>query len=435
LRNSIARNAFWSLLGTALPLLAAVATIPPLIGQLGVDRFGILTLAWVIVGYFSLFDLGLSRGLTALIAERLGGSREGEIPDLVVTALWLIVALGIVGAAFMWCIAPWLVSGPLAIPDHFAQESAISIRILALSIPVVIIATGLRAVLEAFQRFALVAALQAPVGVLTFVAPLIAVSYHHSLPGIMVALAAVRVVSLVSFIAACKRSHISVFLAGSLNISSAAQLARFGGWMTVSAVVGPLLLYLGRFVIAVQLSVAALTYFVTPYEVVTRLLVIPATVAGVLFPAFANRAFIAPETIRGLYQRCLGAITGTMLAISAVVFLFAERGLEFWINADFAIQSHRVAQILAVGVLINSVGYISQALIQALGRPDWTAKLHVVELIIYVPYLVWLTAAHGILGAATAWTVRVTISTVALLYLARKILRRNRSAAVQAEAT
>lgn len=431
----IARNAFWSLVGNALPLLAAIATIPPLIDKLGVARFGILTLAWVIVGYFSLFDLGLGRALTKLVAERLGGNREREIPDLVATALWAMAILGGIGAGFTWCVAPWLASGPLEIPSQLMRETVLSIRILALSIPVVIIATGLRAVLEAFQRFPLVAALQLPVGIFTFVAPLLVLSYDDTLPAVVSALAVVRVLSLVSFIVACNRGHPTVFRGGAANLSLARQLVHFGGWITLSAIVGPLLLYLGRLVIAFQLSAAALAYFVTPYEVVTKLLVIPATIAGVLFPAFANLAEATPHLVRALYQRVMGLVTAIMLVLSGAALFFAERGLALWISQDFAAQSYQVAQVLAVGVLINSLGYVSQALVQALGRPDWTAKLHVVELLLYVPYLLWLTTAQGILGAAVAWTVRVTISTLALHFLAREILRRKERPGSKAEAT
>ena len=78
-----------------------------------------------------------------------------------------------------------------------------------------------------------------------------------------------------------------------------------------------------------------------------------------------------------------------MLPLALFVFLFARDGLEWWINYEFAVNGYLVAQFLAIGVFINSFGHLSQALIQGYGRPDLTAKLHVAELFIYVPYL-WL---------------------------------------------
>ena len=76
----LARNVVWNLLGTGAPLLVAIVAIPLLIQGLGTARFGVLTLAWLVVGYFSLFDLGLGRALTKLVAEKLGKGQDDETP-------------------------------------------------------------------------------------------------------------------------------------------------------------------------------------------------------------------------------------------------------------------------------------------------------------------------------------------------------------------
>ena len=48
-------------MGMVLPLIVGVLSIPFAIKGLGKEGFGILTIAWVILGYFGLFDFGLSR--------------------------------------------------------------------------------------------------------------------------------------------------------------------------------------------------------------------------------------------------------------------------------------------------------------------------------------------------------------------------------------
>src|SRR5260370_40800032 len=68
----LARNTVWNLLGSGAPMIVAVVCIPILIRGLGKERFGVLTLAWALIGYASLFDLGLGRALTQLVARKLG---------------------------------------------------------------------------------------------------------------------------------------------------------------------------------------------------------------------------------------------------------------------------------------------------------------------------------------------------------------------------
>ena len=71
-------------MGQGMPLLAVWFAIPLLIQGLGTDRFGVWTLAWMVMGYFSLFDLGLGRALTQAVGSvmkvtrRMVSSQQGH---------------------------------------------------------------------------------------------------------------------------------------------------------------------------------------------------------------------------------------------------------------------------------------------------------------------------------------------------------------------
>ena len=106
------------------------------------------------------------------------------------------------------------------------------------------------------------------------------------------------------------------------------------------------------------------------------------------------------------------------------VVALAHDGLRMWLGADFAQHSYRVLQWLAVGVFLNSLALVPFTLLQAAGRPDLTATLHLIELPLYLGMLWWLISARGIEGAAIAWTVRMGIDAVFLLGLAKRLLPR-----------
>ena len=118
----LARNVLWNLVGPVAPLVVALFAIPYLVQGLGADRFGILTLGWVVAGYFSLFDLGLGRGLTKLVAQQLGAGRRGEAPTLVWTALGVMGGLGMIGAAVAWAGTPLLVHRGLRIRRRWSTR-------------------------------------------------------------------------------------------------------------------------------------------------------------------------------------------------------------------------------------------------------------------------------------------------------------------------
>jgi O-antigen/teichoic acid export membrane protein len=60
--------------------------------------------------------------------------------------------------------------------------------------------------------------------------------------------------------------------------------------------------------------------------------------------------------------------------------------------------------------------------VQGIGRPDLTAKLHLIELPLYLLLLILLLNFFGTVGAALAWTGRVVIDTLVLLAWARRDL-------------
>nr|MDQ6925886.1 hypothetical protein [Candidatus Eremiobacteraeota bacterium] len=67
----LARNVGLNLAGWLLPALSALVAFPVLLHSMGAERFGLLSLAWTIVGYFSAFDLGIGRALTQALAVQV----------------------------------------------------------------------------------------------------------------------------------------------------------------------------------------------------------------------------------------------------------------------------------------------------------------------------------------------------------------------------
>src|SRR5713226_1675708 len=198
----LARNAVWNLIGSSTPMLLAIVCIPVLVKGLGADRFGVLALAWALIGYASLFDLGLGRALTQLVARKLGAGEDHEVPTLVWTSLLLMLLLGVLGAAVVGLLSPWLVHRALNVPVALQRETLQSFDLLGLSIPVVIGTAGLRGLLEAHQRFGLINALRIPMGVFTFAGPLLVLPFSRSLFSVVGILVAGRLIGWVAHLLA-----------------------------------------------------------------------------------------------------------------------------------------------------------------------------------------------------------------------------------------
>jgi O-antigen/teichoic acid export membrane protein len=418
----LARNTFWNLVGQGAPLAAAVIVFPPLICGLGIDRYGVLSLVWMLIGYFSFLDLGLGRALTKLVAERLGNVPEERLATEIWTAWLLMLGLGVVGALVLATLAPWLIHSVLKIPSELQTETLHAVHLLAWTLPLVFTSAGLTAILAAHQRFGLLNAVAIPQGVCSILGPLFVLPFSHSIFAVALVLAMVRLAAWLAYLSLCVR--VMPVIGRTLKVDRAAvmPLLQLGSWMTVSNVVGPLMMYLDRFLVGALVSMAAVAYYATPYDVVTKLLIIPGALVSVLFPAFS--ASLVSDRVRAarLFERGTTYMLLALFPLSLLVVTLAQPALSLWLGTAFAQHSTHVLQWLAIGVFINSLAQVAFALVQAAGRPDLTAKLHLAELPCYVVAVWFLIQADGIEGAAIAWVGRIVVDTIALFLVAKRLL-------------
>jgi O-antigen/teichoic acid export membrane protein len=417
------------------PLLAALWAVPRLIGGLGHERFGLLTLVLLAVGYFSLFDLGMGRALTKIVAERIGSGERSGLLALVRYALVLMWGLGALAAIVVALLAPWLTDSVFNVSGPLRKESLWTFYVLAGTLPFVISSAAFIGLLEAHQRFNSIAAIRIPLGVSNYVGPALLITYSQSLVAITVFLALTRVVAWFAYkrlagtlehegpLDAATRAS-AEFPPTSTSISRPAirSLVSLGGWMTVSNIAGPLMVYFDRFLIGTVLDLSAVTFYTTPYEVLTRLWLLPNAMMGVLFPAFAAALAADPGRAARVFRVAGGFLLCVMALPVGLSILFAPELLTLWLGAEFAAQSTLVAQWLALGVYMNCVARLPFIALQGHGRADVTAKVHVVEVVVFAPLLWWLILRFGIVGAAAGWTLRIVVDACVLFVLSGRLV-------------
>ena len=418
--SSYIKNTIFNLAGNIAPLLVGVASIPFLIKGMGTDRFGVLTIAWMLIGYFSLFDMGLGRALTQLVAEKIGKGEHNNIPAIFWTSSLLMLALGLIGAALIASLSPLLIYRVLKIPLILQQETLHSVWVLSVAIPFVILTTAFIGFLSAYQRFDIVNVIRLPMAIAMFAGPLLVLPFSNSLVYIFAVLMLIRIIAFVIHFYYCLRIDPKLKEGVCFDRKLIKPLVRFGGWMTVSNIISPVLMYFDRFFIGAMISLSAVAYYTTPYEFVTRILVLPMALVSVIFPAFAETYTQNKKQAVHLYSQSVKYIVLCMFPIIVAVVLFAKDGMTIWLGNEFAAHSYRALQWLAIGVFFNSLAFVPFAFLQGIGKPDITSKLHLMEVIVYIPILLLLIKHFGIDGAAMAWAVRVMLDNLLLFYCAKR---------------
>ena len=416
----LARNAVYNALGLGLPVLVALAAMPVLARRLDPSTFGVLALAWVVHAFAN--ELGFGRATTKFAAEHANEGGVG-LARVVWSTCALQAVIGVVAGLGLLLASSVLVEYVLRVPAALVGPATDAFRILALTVPVVVLGASVRGVLEAIQRFDLVNAVRGPATAANFLLPVAALTAGLGITGMVALLLAARLAALMTY-AAIAWKLVPALRSPAVRGVELRRIVTFGGWTTVSGVVSPLLIYLDRFLLGALVSVAAVAYFAAPYEVVARLLIVPASLVAALFPEFSalhgrgERARVDALSAR--------AVKVTLLATGPVAVLLVGSGpdlLRLWLGEAYATAGALALQLLAVGMVINAVAHVPVAVLYGAGRPEIPARFHLIELPLHGALAVVLIQAWGVAGAAAAWTTRVAIDAGLLLFATNRVAK------------
>ncbi len=422
-RSRVAHNALLNFLGLAVPLALAFFIMPIAARNLGPVRFGLLGLAWAITEYLTLFDLGLGRALVKFVADALHVDSP-KLSEIVSLSMLAQIAAGILGGAAFFFGAPFMVDNVFHVSPAVSEEALGVFRVVGISLPIILLTSAQRSVLEGAQRFDFSASLKMSGSIAALALPAIGAVKGKSLPLILIWVLVARVIVCVLYAFAIRRALPQHRWRSSRDWGLLRELVAFGGWVLVSNTVSPLLVYFDRFALTSIAGLAAAGFYTAPYEGVVRLLLIPVSVFGSLLPALTAIEASGDDArfirVTSSSERALAPL---MAAPLVVIFVFAPEILRFWLGDLYALNSATALRWLTVGVFANSLANPLFVALYAKNRPDLPAKFHLLELVVHVPVTILLIRRFGITGAAASWAIRVTLDMCLLWWAASRICR------------
>lgn len=424
-------------------MLAALAAVPWLMHYLGQERLGILSLVWVVVGYFSFLDMGLGRAVTVAVAAVRSGVNQGVNPVLtdeihvLGSASVLLLAVGIVMAAVLGtAVAMWGIPFKLssaALTDEVRRALLWTLP----SLPLILLSSALKGHLEGVGAFKSLNLLRIPTGVLLVAGPCLTAFFSPNLVWACVSIFGVRFLHLLILwvLSANRMGHATVMLPIALLRHSSwpwlRRLLTFGGWITLSNVVGPVIVYVDRFVIGVALAASSVALYAVPFDMVSRLPVLVAAICSVMLPELARLSSLAstsnPSALRQAQHLVRQSSFFSALVMAVLVFggaLATPWAMTLWLGAEFARQSGTLTQILMLAFGVNAVAQIPFTALQATGGVRSVALLHSAELLPYAALVFFAISWLGLEGAAWAWLLRSIVDYAVLAWMWRKQTQR-----------
>lgn len=410
----------WNVAGLAMPLAAALLCVPPLLQRLGTERFGLLALAWALTAISGLFDLGVGRATTRLVAVQRGRAEAHRTRATLDAAVRIAALAGLVGALLLMLAAAAGAHRGIRYDTALEPEVLQATLLLALVIPLQTLIATYRGASEACEQFRGISLLRMALGAANFAAPLLVAQYTLHLAPLVLALLLARLAACLAYRQLALWALPGEGIPTTLSPQERRELLHSGGWYSVSAIVSPVLVQADRFFIGVLLSAAAVSTYAVPFDLITQLLIVVTAVSTVAFPSITRQLQTDAATARRQFDRWLLVVAGAMATVAALVAWWLPALLNAWIGTALPAEAATVGRWLCLGVWINAIGSMYFAWLHAQGRFRTTALLHLLELPLYLAALVMLLREFGVTGAAIAWVLRVALDSAMLAWLARR---------------
>lgn len=418
----IIKNSIFNLIGQGLPSLVGIVALPFLIRWLGDERFGLLMLIWAIHGYMQFLSLRLGVALVKFASEAISKGEEKRLAYLTWTTNALLGCLGSIGALALGMFALFLFTQIFQIPSQLWSEAKIALLLVALLVPFEIVSIGFKALLQAFQRFDLVNLVYGAGGCLRYLIALVLAKVGFHLDIIALAFLIIQVLQFGTYLLLCFKISPAI-KSIVLDIKEAKPLVWFGGWLSVSQIVGMAIQYLDRFVVGLLLPIGHLTYYAAPVEIVNRLGMLSQSVNRALFPSLS--ALEKDERALQLYAQAMKFMLIIVAPIAFVLLFLSQDILKLYLGEDLALKTAPILKLVAIGFLMEALGSIAHNYVLALGYPNKVAKFHIIELPLYAGLAFWFTSGMGIQGMALAWLIRRILEASYVFFLLQWAIPQN----------
>jgi O-antigen/teichoic acid export membrane protein len=416
--RGIGRNTIYQIGSQVAPAIAAIGAIPFLLRSLGYEAFGIVSIFSTTMIYFTMLDLGLGRAATRFISQSLEAGRPDDLRRYFWGSIILLSGIGVIIAVACGLSVEAIV-GYLKIPPAYSHAATQSFYVICATIPIVTLMATLRGFLEASGRFPFVSIVTGCSGISAYALPALAVFLGGGLVAVATALAVVRILTCGAFAVGCLCFEDRPSLRPIFDINAVQRMLSFGGWLSVSNVVGTAMIYCDRFLLGMWVGMAAVTSYGMPLDLISRLQILITSFCTVLFPLMTRLDESGSPQFQALYRGAVGISLSLMTPLAASAVMLAPFAMKFWLGHRITSDAVFAAQVFLAGAVAQSIASIAWTALHARGRSDLTAWLHLVEFPLYCGIFYIAATRFGVRGAALAWLGRGIADFMCMVVLLR----------------
>lgn len=410
LSDKIIRNTVFSLFGRLWGIIVLVCLTPYIIGQIGVERYGIFALIGVLNGYFGLLDFGMGTSFVKYIAESITKKDQKEINNIINTGFvfYFVFATCIVFLAFS-VMNPLLVF--LKIPASLHDEAFFVFVLGIIIFGVSQALSPFRALQDGLQRLDISNKIEVALSLPMVAGTLFFLEKGYGLPGLMINNSIVLLLrTFIIFIVGHRLFPELKFNPFLFHRAIFKKLFSFGYKMQVSRFANVVSFQTDKLLITYFLGIKWVVFYHLGTTIIMHirqslLLFVPALIPAVSEIDARNET----SFLNNIYLRGSKFLISLSIPILFLLIISASLIIRTWVGEGYE-KAALVIQVLTIGYFMATVTGVGGSITAGVARTDINMKFGIFMAILNLSLSILLVMTIGFIGVLLGTSLSLTIA-------------------------
>ena len=395
--------------------ILSLIAIPFLFENLGEVEFGIFSLFSILIVYFTLADLGLSKSVVRFVTLYRETQKLRKVYS---TFLYLFLILGLL-LFFLGLIFGEQLLAFLKINTELGYDQVYFISLA--TVLMMMLRSFYIGLIYAYDKFIFYNKVNVFIETLRWLSVVIVSFYENAIVNIF--LTQLVVISIHTLILLYYSNKLLPMFPIKITIekSLVKEILSFSSQVSLSDFFSRMMIYSDKIVVTVIGTISNLSFYYIAFQVASKLYEIPGNILLVYYTKFGIN--FSANKIAPLRKDFIDATKITVILISPIllsVSIVSNSLISLWLNEDVAIIISPILQVFCIGVYIGSILLPSINLSNAIGKPKYPLMNNIISSIILIPLSIVLFKEYGIIGGAMAWSI---MQIFPIFFVTRKVCR------------
>lgn len=408
-RSSI--NMLASLIGYSVPMLANLISTPMLLTGLGEAAFGLQSLVSVIIGYFTILDMGLAWPVIKYLAEDHAKNDIEAENRILSTTLQLYVAIGIVGMVIIFFAAEWFVRSVFKIPENLIPQATLVFRLAGLGFLGTMGASWGQALAMGLQRFEISYGVSAVSTVVGIGVGLGSVYAGYGVVGYVSVRVVVSLISGPAYWLTTGQFFPTFRLRWGMDRATLRRVSGYLGYGAIQRVIGGVISRLDQTLVGIWVGVAAAGVYSVPFLVINSLSHMIGYMLGFIFPLASELKTLGQMVrLQDIFTRATRFVTATAGMIFCPLLVFGDIFLVLWVPT-IAAESVGVLRLLTVAGYLGTLSIsLTSSVVVGMGYMREFTIYSIIRGVVMSASCVLLIRPFGLIGAGCAALLTVIVA-------------------------